>query len=147
MPKFAQGRYTLKNDNKYLGRKTPLYRSSWEFAFMRFCDESPSVSKWASESVKIPYKDPLTGKLTIYVPDFMIQYTDRKGKGHVELIEVKPENQMTKESVGRNKYRQAQYVRNMAKFEAARHWCKRRKILFRVINENDIFHKPKANRK
>jgi hypothetical protein len=143
MPKFAQGRYTLKNDNKYLGRKTPLYRSSWEFAFMRFCDESPSVSKWASESVKIPYKDPLTGKLTIYVPDFMIQYTDRKGKGHVELIEVKPENQMTKESVGRNKYRQAQYVRNMAKWEAARHWCKQRKILFRVINENDIFHRGK----
>ena len=147
MPKFAQGRYTLKNDNKYLGRKTPLYRSSWEFAFMRFCDESPSVAKWASESVKIPYKDPLTAKLTVYVPDFMIQYTDRKGKGHVELIEVKPENQMKKESVGRDKFRQAQYVRNMAKFEAARHWCKRRKILFRVINENDIFHKPKANRK
>lgn len=143
MPKFAQGRYTLKNDNKYLGRKTPLYRSSWEFAFMRFCDESPSVSKWASESVKIPYKDPLTGKLTIYVPDFMIQYTDKKGKGHVELIEVKPENQMTKESIGRNKYRQAQYVRNMAKWEAARAWCKNRKILFRVINENDIFHRGK----
>ena len=143
MPKFAQGRYTLKNDNKYLGRKTPLYRSSWEFAFMRFCDESTSVSKWASESVKIPYKDPLTGKLTIYVPDFMIQYTDKKGKGHVELIEVKPENQMTKESIGRNKYRQAQYVRNMAKWEAARAWCKNRKILFRVINENDIFHRGK----
>ena len=50
---------------------------------------------------------------------------------------------MTKESIGRNKYRQAQYVRNMAKWEAARAWCKNRKILFRVINENDIFHRGK----
>ena len=141
MAKFAQGRFTLKTPNKYLGRKTPLYRSSWEFAFMRFCDESPSVAKWASESVKIPYKDPLTGKLTVYVPDFMIQYTDKNGRGHVELIEVKPENQMKKEHIGRDKFRQAQYVRNVAKWEAARHWCKRRKIYFRVINENDIFHR------
>ena len=141
MAKFAQGRFTLKNANKYLGRKTPLYRSSWEFAFMRFCDESPSVAKWASESVKIPYKDPLTGKLTVYVPDFMIQYTDKNGRGHVELIEVKPENQMKKEHIGRDKFRQAQYVRNVAKWEAARYWCKRRKIYFRVINENDIFHR------
>ena len=147
MAKFAQGRYSLKNTNKYLGRKTPLYRSSWELAFMRFCDESTSVSKWSSESVKIPYKDPLTGKLTVYVPDFLIQYTDARGKGHVELIEVKPENQMKKESVGRDKFRQAQYIRNMAKWEAARHWCKQRKIYFRDINENDIFHKPKARRK
>ena len=45
MPKFAQGRYTLKNPTKYLGNKTPLYRSSWEFAFMKFCDESPSVMR------------------------------------------------------------------------------------------------------
>jgi hypothetical protein len=110
---------------------------------MSFCDESPSVSKWASESVKIPYRNPLTGKLTVYVPDFMIQYTDAKGKEHVELIEVKPENQMKKESIGRNKYRQAQYVQNLAKWEAARYWCKQRKILFRVINEHDIFHKGK----
>ena len=104
MPKFAQGRYTLKNPTKYLGNKTPLYRSSWEFAFMKFCDESPSVMRWSSEGVKIPYKNPLTGKMTIYVPDFLIQYTDAKGKTHAELIEVKPENQMKLKEVGRDKF-------------------------------------------
>ena len=113
--KFAQGRYSMKHPDKYLGNKTPLYRSSWEFAFMKFCDESPSVSKWASEAVKIPYKNPLTGKMTVYVPDFMIQYTDAKGKQHAELIEVKPENQMKLKEVGRDKFRQAQYVQNVAK--------------------------------
>ena len=142
MPKFAQGRFALKNPSKYAGLKDPLYRSSWEFAFMRFCDESPSASKWASESVKIPYRNPLTGQMTIYVPDFMIQYTDAKGKPHVELIEVKPGNQADLQEVkkSRDRGKQAQYVQNMAKWEAARHWCKRKKIFFRVITEKDIFH-------
>ena len=79
MAKFAQGRYNMKNPDKYIGGKTPLYRSSWEFAFMRFCDESPSIQKWASESIRIPYRHPFTGKFTIYVPDFFIAYADKNG--------------------------------------------------------------------
>ena len=60
MAKFAQGRFQMKFPDKYIGGRTPLYRSSWEFAFMRFCDESPSIQKWANESIKIPYKHPPT---------------------------------------------------------------------------------------
>ena len=89
MARFAQGKYTLKNPQKYSGRKTPTYRSSWEFAFMRFCDEHPNVSQWASEAFKIPYRNPLTGKHTVYVPDFFIAYTDKNGKTLAELIEIK----------------------------------------------------------
>jgi hypothetical protein len=140
MAKFAQGRYNLKYPDKYVGRKTPLYRSSWEFAFMKFCDENPNVSKWASESIRIPYLNPLTGKHTVYVPDFFIAYSDKKGKQRVELIEVKPDNQTTFESAGRNKYKQAQVVLNAAKWEAARAWCREKGIYFRVITEKDIFH-------
>ena len=88
MAKFAQGRYNMKNPDKYVGGKTPLYRSSWEFAFMRFCDESPSIQKWASESIRIPYRHPFTGKFTIYVPDFFIAYADKNGKQHAEVIEI-----------------------------------------------------------
>ena len=43
---------------------------------MRFCDEHPGVTQWASEAIKIPYRNPLTGKNTIYVPDFFISYSD-----------------------------------------------------------------------
>ena len=75
--KFAKGRYILKNQEKYVGTKTPMYRSSWEQAFMRLCDEHPNVYKWASESIRIPYRHPLTGKYTIYVPDFFIVYNDK----------------------------------------------------------------------
>ena len=140
MGRFAQGKYNLKNPAKYIGNKTPTYRSSWEFAFMKFCDESPSVSKWASESVKIPYRNPLTGKQTIYVPDFFIVYNNTKGKQHVELIEVKPSNQALKEKLGRSKHNQAAWIVNQAKWEAARAYCKQKGIYFRIVTEKDIFH-------
>jgi hypothetical protein len=140
MSRFAQGKYTLKNPDKYIGTKTPTYRSSWEFAFMRFCDEHPSVAQWASEAVRIPYRNPLTGRHTIYVPDFFIAYTGKTGKQKVELIEVKPANQTIKEKLGRSRTNQAAWVVNQAKWEAARIWCKQKGIFFRVINEQDIFH-------
>lgn len=143
MGKFARGQYTLKNPEKYLGLKTPVYRSSWEFIFMKTCDENPAIQKWASESVKIPYKDPTTGKPTIYVPDFFIVYVDKNGKSHAEVIEIKPSNHQLLEKVGKNKVNQFQYVKNIAKWEAAHDWCKQKGIRFRVINENDLFHQGK----
>jgi len=137
--KFSQGIYVVKNPEKYMGKKMPMYRSSWEYTFMTFCDNNPSVQQWSSESVKIPYKDPLTGKPTVYVPDFLISYVDKNMKKHVELVEIKPANQMIKEKVGKNPYNQAQYVKNMAKWSAAAAWCQQQGIKFRVINETDIF--------
>lgn len=143
MPRFAQGKFEMKFPDKYVGNKTPTYRSSWEFMFMKFCDENPSIKRWASEAIKIPYRNPLTGKHTIYVPDFFIQYTDKKGKNRVEIIEVKPDNQTTLENVGRSNHNKAHYVMNQAKWEAARAWAKQKGIFFRVITEKDIFHQGK----
>ena len=90
IPRFARGKFAIKNKEKYVGLKTPTYRSGWEHAFMRLCDEHPNVYKWASESIKIPYRHPLTGKYTIYVPDFFVVYNDKEGRKHAEMIEVKP---------------------------------------------------------
>jgi len=140
MARFAQGKYTLKNPDKYVGTRSPTYRSSWEFAFMRFCDEHPSVSQWASEAIRIPYRNPLSGRHTIYVPDFFIVYADANGRQKVELIEVKPANQTVKEKLGRSKTNQAHWIVNQAKWEAARAWCKQKGIFFRIVNEGDIFH-------
>ena len=138
--KFSQGVYKVKNPEKFVGSKLPTYRSSWEYTFMTFCDNNPSVQQWSSESVKIPYRDPLTGKQTVYVPDFLIVYVDKNMQKHAELVEIKPQNQMLKEKVGKNPYNQAQYVKNMAKWAAAGQWCKQQGIRFRIINETDIFH-------
>lgn len=146
MPKFAQGRFEMKNPNKYIGKKTPLARSSWEFVFMRMLDEHPGVEKWASESIQIPYRDPLTGRQTIYVPDFFIMYIDKNKKKHAELVEVKPRSQTVREEVGKSLYNQQEYIKNLAKWEAATAWCKQHGIRFRVVNEGDIFHQGSKRR-
>ena len=140
MAKFAQGRFEMKNPSKYVGTKTPLARSSWEFVFMRMLDEHQGAEKWASESIQIPYRDPLTGKYTIYVPDFFITYVDKNGAKHAEVVEVKPASQTLLANVGKSVYNQQQYIKNMAKWEAATKWCKQQGIKFRVVNEEHIFH-------
>jgi hypothetical protein len=140
MSRFARGKFVPKHPEKYIGNKTPTYRSSWEWSFMNTCDTHPSIQRWASEAISIPYRDPLTNRQTIYVPDFFIQYVDKTGKMFVELIEVKPSNQATLESVGKSKYNQAQFVKNQAKWQAAQIWCKRQGIKFRVLSEKDLFH-------
>jgi hypothetical protein len=140
---FARGGYELKNPEKYIGTKTPTYRSSWEWHFMKMCDDHPAIAKWASESIKIPYRNPLDGKYTIYVPDFFIVYANSKGKTKAEVIEIKPENHTVKESVGKSVYNQAQYIKNKAKWEAAAKYCKQKGIQFRVVTEKDLFHTGK----
>ncbi len=139
--KFGKGKFTMTRPEKYVGNKIPVYRSSWEWTFMRFCDTNENVQKWASEAIQIPYRDPLTGRQTIYVPDFFIQYLDKRGRLIVELIEIKPASQTILERVGKNKYNQAQFVKNQAKWQAANNWCKQQGIRFRILNENDIFDK------
>ena len=139
MARWAQGLYQPKHQDKYIGKKTPRYRSSWEWAFMNFCDNNPSVMQWASESIQIPYRHPLTGKNTIYVPDFFIVFNSKGKKRIAELIEVKPNNQTKLENIGKNVQNQAAYIVNKAKWEAAGKWCKHKGIRFRILTESDIF--------
>lgn len=136
--KFAQGKFKPKNPEKYIGVGEIMARSSWEFTMMRFLDEHPSVVYWASESIRIPYVNPFTRKSTIYVPDFFIVYVDRDGKQHSELIEVKPLNQTIQEKA-KSKINRAHWILNQAKWAAAQEYCKRRRIRFRVVSENDIY--------
>ena len=75
MSKYAQGKYQIKNLEKYMGKRLPTYRSSWEFTFCQFCDNNPAVLHWASEAIQIPYRNPVSGKQPVYVPDFLIVYT------------------------------------------------------------------------
>lgn len=140
MSKFAQGKYTLKNPDKYVGTKSPTYRSSWEWSFMTFCDNHPNIIQWASEAVQIPYRNPVTGKQSIYVPDFFVMYEDKNGNRRAEVVEVKPSSQATMEAAGKNNQNKLSVVVNTAKWQAAQAWCSRQKITFRVITERDIFH-------
>lgn len=136
---WAQSRYIPKHPEKYMGSKSPFARSSWETQFMMFVDNNPNVLKWASESIKIPYKDPFTNRSTVYVPDFYIQYVDATGKINNEIVEIKPANQTLIEKAGRNKFNQAQYIKNQVKWAAANAYCRQQGLKFRIITENDLF--------
>jgi hypothetical protein len=144
MSKYAQGKYQVQNPTKYVGNKQPTYRSSWEFVFMQFLDNNPSVLQWASEAVHVNYRNPLTGKNTIYVPDFLMVYVDANGKQHAEVIEVKPTKETSLQEAGKSPRAQAAAILNMAKWEAARQWCRAKGLTFRVVTENQIFHQGKT---
>jgi hypothetical protein len=139
MSKYANGFYQLLNPAKYVGKKTPHYRSSWENTFMRFCDTNPSVLQWASEAIHINYRNPFTNKNTIYVPDFFMVYVDANGKQHAELIEIKPSRETSLTEAGNNKRAQAAAILNMAKWQAAQAWCKANNVQFRIVTERDMF--------
>jgi hypothetical protein len=143
MGKYANGKFQIQNPEKYVGNKTPTYRSSWEFVFMQFCDNNPNILQWASEAIHIAYRNPLTGKNTIYVPDFLITYKDPSGQTRAEVIEVKPTKETSLQEAGKSPRAQAAAILNMAKWEAARAFCKSRGMTFRVVTENDLFHQGK----
>ena len=136
--KFHQGFYKVKNEQKYVGSRSPRYRSGWELTFMRMCDNHPSVIQWASEPVRIPYKHPFTGKMSMYVPDFMMVYVNKKGKKIAEMVEIKPKKQTTLESI-KSQQDKVNYLVNRAKWLAAGEWAKRKGIRFRVLNEDSIY--------
>jgi hypothetical protein len=139
MSKYAQGKYQIIHPEKYVGNKTPTYRSSWEHTFMTFCDNNPNILQWASEAIHINYRNPFTGRNTIYVPDFLITYTDSKGGTHAEVIEVKPTKETSLQEAGKSPRAQAAAILNMAKWAAARAWCQAHGMTFRVVTENDMF--------
>jgi hypothetical protein len=142
---FRQGFYQVKNTQKYVGVGQPKYRSGWEMAFMMFLDSNDNVLQWASESVRIPYRNPITGKQSIYVPDFLITYKNRTNTMSAELVEIKPKKQSLIESRMSDRDRAVVAV-NYAKWDAATKWAKRNGLIFRVITEDDIFHQGRKKK-
>jgi len=145
MANFRQGTYTVRNRQKYVGKGEPRYRSGWEMTFMMFLDSNDNVVNWASEAVRIPYRNPLTGKQTMYVPDFLVTYKGPNNTLKAELIEIKPKKQSLIES--KMNQRDASIVaQNYAKWDAATKWARANGLMFRVITEQDIFRQGAKKR-
>ncbi len=140
MPSYTQGPFYPKNPKKYIGKGTIRLRSSWEFSFANFCDTNEHVLEWASEAIRIPYRHPLNGKNTTYVPDFLIRYKDKSGKIVTELIEIKPYKQSVIEGK-MNGNQRATVAVNHQKWAAATAWCKKNGITFRVVTEKELYRK------
>lgn len=137
--KFDQGIYEVINKTKYIGTKSPYYRSSWERHMMLFFDNNQHILQWSSEGLKIPYVHPLTGKGTVYVPDFLINYVDKNQVHRTELLEVKPYGQTMINEKMKDRDRAIVAI-NYAKWQAAHRFCQKYGLIFRIITEKDIFH-------
>lgn len=140
MTAWAQGTFVPRNPQKYVGKGNPRYRSGWEWSFFQFCDNNDAVLEWASEAIAIKYRHPFTGRITNYVPDIFMRYRTRNNKICTEIIEIKPRKQSLIEGKMNERDRMIVAI-NHAKWQAARAWCARSGIVFRVLNEDALFHR------
>jgi hypothetical protein len=146
---WAKGLYTEKNPHKYLGDLDNIvYRSSWERSFFEFLDNNPYIINWASEPFPIPYMKPAmvnnkpTVKKANYFPDLFVEYVDKEGNVHQELLEIKPQKQ-TKPSRSKKATVKIQedytFAVNTAKWKAAKDWCKHNGMEFKIVTEKSIY--------
>lgn len=142
-PKYKQGIYTLSNPEKYKGnKKLVIYRSGWELKAMRFFDYNPSVVEWSSEETIVPYHNPLTGRTSRYFVDFNLTLKDKSGAIKKFLVEIKPAVQTLPPKPTRNTRsllrRQAEYVKNRAKWDAARQFATKKDSTFIILTEKHL---------
>jgi hypothetical protein len=132
--------YEPINRSKYTGSYPIVLKSSWEENFARhYCDLNESCIEWAYEPLKIPYRDPLSGRQTIYIPDFLIAFRSPGGRIKSALIEIKPLHESLQEHA-RSRKDAISIAKNIAKWEAAIGWCTRRgSVEFHVLTEKQLF--------
>tara|TARA_B100001250_G_scaffold354550_2_gene328488 strand:- start:2735 stop:3157 length:423 start_codon:yes stop_codon:yes gene_type:complete len=137
--RYKQGKYIPRLPKKYKGDyRNIVYRSSWEYKFMQWCDATPSVLEWGSEEIAIPYISPVDGKRHKYYPDFYVKVKNKK-----YMVEVKP-NRQTKEPKTQKKLTKryvtevVTYSVNRAKWKAAEEFCKDYGWEFMLITEKEL---------
>lgn len=142
--------YIPKFPEKYIGKRPPVMRSSWETAFAKWCDHSKKIVKWGSEEIEIKYRDPIQPidkygkpKFRRYYPDFVVTFHD----GTTWLIEIKPnkESNAPKMSKAKNRSTMIKEERtwriNKAKWQAAERFCRMKGWKFKILTEKELFGK------
>ena len=142
--KTYKGRFRVLNPAKYKGDITNvIYRSLWELRFMKWCDQSPSIIEWGSETVIIPYVSPVDKKVHRYFVDFYIKVKSKNNTTEKFLIEIKPEKFTKPPEIPKKKTKRFidevfQYGVNEAKWKAAFEFCTDRNMKFIVLTEKDL---------
>lgn len=138
---FYQGKFKPTNLGKYRGKSAEIvYRSGWEFALMKWCDENPNIVSWSSEEVVVPYVCKTDGRKHRYFIDFAMNFKN----GQVLLVELKPKKQVeppTKKPGRKTRtyIREVlQYAKNVSKWEAAKIYAKNRDCEFQVWTEEHL---------
>jgi|TARA_R100001163_G_scaffold25931_1_gene21162 hypothetical protein len=144
MNRWRQGVFVPKNPDKFLGTKA-IYRSGLELKFFRFCDDNKNIRKWGSENVIVPYYSPLDNKGHKYYVDNYIEIFE--GNTLVKyLVEIKHSRETKPPKTKyRNRrhllYEQKTFIRNQAKWKAAREFSKKRGYKFIILTEKELIFK------
>jgi len=142
---FHKRKFTPLFPQKYAGDPTNIImRSSWETMFANWCDKNPSIIKWSSEETIIPYRCPTDNLIHRYFVDFKITVKD----GKTYLVEVKPKAQtMPPVYPGKRTKRylteSMMFIKNQAKWDAAKNYCADRGWQFKIITEQELGLAPK----
>lgn len=140
MAKAYRGLYKPTYPKKYVGDpKKIVYRSLLERRFMLYCDRNEDITNWASEEISIPYYNPIDRKVHRYYPDFIV----RTSKGKKYIIEIKPFKQTSQPKTPKRKTKsylreQLEYVKNSAKWKAARKFCDDKGFEFKIMTEKEL---------
>jgi hypothetical protein len=150
MSRYHQGKFTAKNPQKYAGDANNIvFRSSWEFSFMRWADATPSVLRWSSEELQIPYYLDTDRKWHRYFPDFLLTINQSSGIQTL-LVEIKPHSQtkhpQTKKYASKRRMikESLEYAKNQAKWAAADTFCKAKNWKFVILTEQELYGKINA---
>lgn len=136
----AQGIYTPKNPEKYMGTTLPIYRSSWEKDMFVTCDLNPAVFQWMAEPFPIQYVCPFDRRVKNYWPDLLIKYVQADGTIKSQIIEIKPFKQTNMESARGKKDKMMVQV-NLYKWAYAQKFCEDNGLEFKVLTEKDLYKK------
>jgi hypothetical protein len=113
-----------------------IYRSSYEKRFILWLEKSEKVKHWGSECISIEYIGE-DGQKHHYWPDYIVEFVD----GRKFVFEVKPYSQ-TVQPDPRCEYAYREYKKNMLKWTAAKQFCERNGMHFKVITEHIISRLP-----
>lgn len=133
-----------QNIKKYVGDASKIIcRSLWERRVCKFLDENTNILKWSSEEIIIPYMNPIDKKIHNYYPDFLVQFNDGN-KINTWLLEVKPAKQtLLKENA--SKKEKITWIINNAKWNAAKVYCGKNNMEFKILTEKEIFSNASTN--
>jgi len=142
--RWFQGKFTPKHPEKYIGDLANIvFRSGYEFNFLKKLDDNPNVLKYTSETVIIRYYNPVKMRWARYFVDFLLEVKDKEGKIFKYLIEIKPANQIHPPKQGKAKKMQTflgeamEFSQNQAKWKAAKAWSDQHGILFLIVTVNE----------
>lgn len=142
--KFHQGYFKPQFPDKYVGLKSEIvYRSSWELKMMMWCDMNPSVIRWNSEGMRIPYWSNADQKQRTYWIDFIIQYKTGDGGTKTVLVEIKPNKETmppTRRGKKPDRYLQECYTWevNKSKWQAAKAYAEKSGMQFMIMDEYSL---------